>query len=987
VRLSVISCGTILDSSGTAIPELQACVEETCQHITVLLDGAWKSLGDIIQPGTTLHVIDGRWARPDQLYCGNQSLVVFEPDLLLDVTMVAECFDGRLNSHLLALWRMLAPYRPTHEALSGTIVNACFDELLVDCDADLSAIIDRALRTRYMDVLAALGSKDFDWESLQTSVTEHATTLRRVIEQLDGHKKTTEPTFIAPIYGIQGRLDVMIEHDQFHRNVIELKSGSPPPVDQQIACSTNARFTVGMRPSHAMQITGYHMLLDAAYPERYGTSEILYSQDKETPLRNAPNAQALKVDFLLMRNRIVAMFRALAQRRFGALTQLATLSVDDLPHYRDSLTKWRQAMAQLTEQESLYVRTIVCFAFSEWIAQLVGNPLRNGGYANLWRKSIPEKTEQLEALTYLRVNRAESQFDRGYITLDFTEQTPNISPFRVGDIVVLYPHDALSQPGMIRGQVFKCSIRQLDAGKIVVSLRNKLFDRQQFETDRYWALDGDVLFTGIETMVRAVTDFVQLPSDRRQMLLGLVPPRSQPLVEVPRPERLTDTQYAIYRKALSAQDYFLLEGPPGTGKTRTMLRTIVEHLLESPDETILCAALTNRAVDEICSALEDLAAGGTLFRMGTLESTEHKELAFAAKATSDEHTFEELQTMFARARIIVATVPYLNANPALLTLKKVTTAIIDEAAQLLEPHVLGIISKVQRCILIGDACQLPAVVQQDERSTQVSNHLLDEIELRQLDMSLFERLLRIAKRNGWNHAWGRLTEQGRMHQVIAQFPSTRFYGTEFGTLHPWQRSDAPRLGHEQLPEFLRHRLVFINCHPEPHFGYNHKEASIASACAAALLRSSHALRASVGIIAPFRKQIRTIVQQLDTRLDAPLRAQISVDTVERFQGSERDHIIISCAVNTPSDLQLMTSPVQLDGRTIDRKLNVALTRARHQVVVIGSSAVLKQRDVYQDLIAHIERNGVVLSASQALESIESVMFAQTNGASHADYWH
>jgi DNA replication ATP-dependent helicase Dna2 len=329
----------------------------------------------------------------------------------------------------------------------------------------------------------------------------------------------------------------------------------------------------------------------------------------------------------------------------------------------------------------------------------------------------------------------------------------------------------------------------------------------------------------------------------------------------------------------------------------------------------------------------------------------------------------------------------LNANPALLTLKKVTTAIIDEAAQLLEPHVLGIISKVQRCILIGDACQLPAVVQQDERSTQVSNPLLDEIELRQLDMSLFERLLRIAKRNGWNHAWGRLTEQGRMHQVIAQFPSTRFYGTEFGTLHPWQRSDAPLLGDEQLPEFLRHRLVFINCHPEPHFGYNHKEASIAAACAAALLRSSHAPHASVGIITPFRKQIRTIVQQLDMRLDAPLRAQISVDTVERFQGSERDHIIISCAVNSPSDLQLMTSPVQLDGRTIDRKLNVALTRARHQVVVIGCSAVLKQRDVYQDLIAHIERNGVVLSASQALEAMESMMFAQTNGASHADYWH
>jgi len=965
VRMVVSDRHTVHDSKGEAIPTFSGVVEATSERITLHLHDRWRAMGNLIRSGTVLHIIAGRWSDTNTLHCGSQALLVLEPDLLLDVTTVAECFTGNFNSHLLALLRLFATETTKGaSAVVGTVVNACFDELLSDPTVSIGAAIDRALRMRYLDVLAAINSQSLSISSLQSDIEPHIATIQSVLPHLDKGRLTTEPTFLAPHYGIQGRLDVLSETEGDWRSVVELKSGSAPPSNLLLAASSGKSFSIGMRPNHAMQIAGYNLLLDAAYPGRTGSSQILYSAAPDAPLRNAPNAHDLKADFLVMRNRIVAMYVALAQRLFGDLDHLLRLDTHTLPPFHQSaFAQWKSAMGSLTDQEALYIRALISFAFAEWIAQLVGNPWRLSGYATLWRLSIPEKTEQLLALTYLRYDPEGSDITRGYLAFTFSDQTPRTTPFRAGDIAVLYPHTALTSDGSIQGQVFKCSIRELGDVKVVVSLRNKLFDRTVFTDDQWWALDADILSTNIDTMVRACAEFTLLPQQRRQLLLGLVPPRTEPR-SVQRPARLTDAQFAVYSAAIGARDYFLLEGPPGTGKTSTMLRALVEHLLTDERETLLCAALTNRAVDEICSALKHLAGDGLLLRMGSIESTEHPALAFAGAART--RPFDELQQLVERARIIVATVPYLNANPSVFTLKRFTTAIIDEAAQLVEPQVVGIVSRVERFIMIGDAHQLPAVVQQSERSMRVSHPLLDAIELRRLDTSLFERLLRIAQRNGWHHAWGRLTEQARMHHIVAQFPGTRFYGREFGTLHAWQRNDPALLPYEQLPSFLRHRLVFVDTSPELHQGYNVGEARLVAACTTALATVLDPLPSNtLGIIAPFRKQIRTIIEQLPEAL----RAQVTVDTVERFQGSQRDHIIISCAINQPSDLRLIESIIELDGRPVDRKLNVALTRARHQVIVVGCRRILEHNTIFAELIAHIERTGIVLSASEALEML------------------
>lgn len=966
VRIIVRDRSTIRDLSGAEIPILYGTIEQTNQAVTVQLHQQWRKVFRQVHRGSTLHLINPRRLDAEMLACTSESLVVIEPDFLLDVTTVAECFSGSTNSPLLALLRLLLPAKVRPETLSGAIVNACFDEMLANPTVDTTAAVDRALRVRYLDALAAKAIvQNFSLAALVETVHPHLETLRAVIAGMNG-RATTEPSFIAPRYGIQGRLDVLLYSDAGtpQYNVIELKSGTAPARQIPMATSTGKQFYTDLRPNHLMQVTGYNLLLDAAYPQRRGTSSILYSQAKQSPLRNAPNSHDMKADFLDMRNRIVSVFWSLAHRRFQSIEHLMTMDETRLPpFYHDDFRALKHAFGTLSEQESLYIRAFLGFAFREWIAAIVGNSWRGQGLATMWRQSIEQKIEQMNALAYLHLDRKQSNIECGYLTLTFTDRTPTISPFRNGDVVVLYPHAALDEEGNVYGQVFKAVIRSLDDRSVTVSLRNKLFDRMLFESDTFWALDADVLSIGIESAVRACGEFMRLPAERRQLLLGKRPPLTK-AISIPRPDSMTDTQYHLLCKALAARDYFLLEGPPGTGKTSTMLRTMVEYLLAHRDETILCCALTNRAVDEICSALRRTIPPELILRMGSLENTEHTDLSFAEMARRED--FDTLYQRLGNARVIVATVPYLNANPALFALKTFSTAIIDEAAQLLEPHLIGIIACVGRFILIGDACQLPAVVQQEERASTVAHPLLDDIALQRLDASLFERLLRLAKRRGWDHAHGRLTEQARMHHTVAEFPGMAFYGTRFGTMQPWQTLDTDLLPIEELPLFLRYRLVFLDTPVEAHTRYNRTEATIAALCAQVLARYlPHLHRTAIGIITPFRKQIRAIVELLDTAL----RHTITVDTVERFQGSERDHIIISCAVNSPHDLRLIESVVELDGRIIDRKLNVALTRARQQVIVIGNRVILQHSKSYTSLLDHIERNGIVLSAHQALDML------------------
>jgi DNA replication ATP-dependent helicase Dna2 len=226
--------------------------------------------------------------------------------------------------------------------------------------------------------------------------------------------------------------------------------------------------------------------------------------------------------------------------------------------------------------------------------------------------------------------------------------------------------------------------------------------------------------------------------------------------------------------------------------------------------------------------------------------------------------------------------------------------------------------------------------------------------------SLFERLFRKARKMGWHHAYGLLNEQGRMHIDIMEFANQEYYESLLQPLPGLKRQFAPMyLKNTPGQDMdLRARTIFINTtNSNLHeFKTNTAEAETCAKLVNALKAMYHESnkelhKESIGIITPFRAQSDLIYQSLCQNC-ADVSEQITVDTVERYQGSARDIIIISSCINQPEQLHLITS---ISSEGIDRKLNVATTRAREQLILLGNRRILELNPAYKKLIAWMEK--------------------------------
>ena len=209
-----------------------------------------------------------------------------------------------------------------------------------------------------------------------------------------------------------------------------------------------------------------------------------------------------------------------------------------------------------------------------------------------------------------------------------------------------------------------------------------------------------------------------------------------------------------------------------------MLQHFVKYIINQTDENVLLLAYTNRAVDEICEAIESIDAlmKEEYIRIGSSYSTSQK---FRGQLLSEKtkalNTRSALKELIGSRRIFVSTVASIVNKQDLLKLKKFQRVIIDEASQILEPLLVGLLPKFEQFILIGDHKQLPAVVTQDSKESATKSELLKNIGLHNLRDSLFERLFKQCKTNQWTWAYAQLSHQGRMHQDLMDFPNSQFY--------------------------------------------------------------------------------------------------------------------------------------------------------------------------------------------------------------------
>ena len=296
----------------------------------------------------------------------------------------------------------------------------------------------------------------------------------------------------------------------------------------------------------------------------------------------------------------------------------------------------------------------------------------------------------------------------------------------------------------------------------------------------------------------------------------------------------------------------------------------------------------------------------------------------------------------------------MQARQEIFCLKQFSLCIVDEASQILEPNLIGLLAQqsVGRFILIGDYKQLPAVVQQNEEQARVSEQCLIDICLTDCRQSLFERLIRWEQRCGRTQFTGILDHQGRMHPAVAHYPCTRFYAEE--QLQPvpldHQKEQGPlysRPSDDWLDDVLKNRRVVF---------FDSREREEAAFVATLLCRirrfygEAFDADKTVGVIVPYRSQIGLISQALSAAGQSEL-LNVSIDTVERYQGSQRDVIIYSFAVDHRYQLDFLTANTFTEhGQPIDRKLNVAMTRARRQLIMTGRADILRQVPLFRDII-------------------------------------
>ena len=532
--------------------------------------------------------------------------------------------------------------------------------------------------------------------------------------------------------------------------------------------------------------------------------------------------------------------------------------------------------------------------------------------------------------------------------------------------------------------VFKGNIEEISDCNIRIRLRAAQQNVRVLPMESRYAIEHDYMDTSFRCMYWGLSAFLSATKDRRDLLLNQRKPEFDTAFNGAI-SAAADDFVRITLKAQAAKDYFLLVGPPGTGKTSRALRSMVEAFYREGKE-ILLLSYTNRAVDEICKMLTAITPEVDFIRIGSELSCDGVYRPHLIENVLEScSTRREVQERMARCRIFVGTVATLSAKTELFRLKTFDVALIDEATQILEPQLLGLLcmrgvtggNAIGKFVLIGDHKQLPAVVLQSSEQSEIQDEGLRGIGLHNLKDSLFERLYRNAIRqqavdgrqtSAFNSRFSAfnsldmLCRQGRMNVEVAAFPNRAFYG---GLLQPVGLEHqtgvlklSPQLSADELAALLTRRVAFLPSVPEPPMQsakMNRSEAKIVAGLAAAVYRQytfaegCFSAASTLGVITPYRSQIALIKKEIEA-LEIPALNEILVDTVERFQGSERDVIIYSFCVNRLSQLRFLANLTEENGIRIDRKLNVALTRARKQMFIIGVRQLLEQNPIYAQLL-------------------------------------
>jgi len=875
----------------------------------------------------------------------HESILIIEPDWLISISEIVQCVvDNEINTNL-TYYEVFTPLSLSFSIIVGSLANAIFDDLLLDNSKALPVIFEQFLRSKplipaLLQTASSTEEKRSQLDFLYSKGLELYDSLSHKIQFLPIDSFTLEPQFVSKDYSIVGRLDFMKVHtDAPIIDMIELKSSKAPSFSGNFFFRS-IKYPSTMWSSHFIQVVCYQLLLESVYPEKGIRHSILYASENENFLRSVPITNTYKRVCLEVRNKIISAKKAIISKKFSFHKALVNNELGMIPTYSVSEYSTVQAQYKTTSHLLLlYFRSMVYFLENEAIASTftIGNGNSESTFRSLYFFQSQEvKRKSVYFFDNLRIN----SWTEGTISLLVSKERD--TSLRVGDSVLVYPQNVrpTSMP-LLKATVISISNSQIVL-KQPFQLSNNLFASY---LESQWCLEIDSTQRAVSTMyMKLLSNILWISEEKKSLLLGIsIPQKNCITLTSLSNKRITSSQIRAIEGALNAKDYFLIQGPPGTGKTSVVLAEIVKNIIENSNETILIVAYTNKVVDELCSMVVRLGFCELLIRLGSTQTEEVK--PFLLSNVTSSIPLKEVSTELLKKRICISTVASIASNPEIFLLWKFQTVIFDEAAQIVEAYCIGIASYCERSIFIGDEKQLPAIVVQDKKDTILHSKDLQEIGLINLSESLFSRLLSNAKKNNWIHCISQLQEQGRMHSDIQQLANLLFYQNQLLPLQASQISQNQLFGSSQflVQSFQNSRVLFFNI--------NYKSRSIEEQILSLVDKlviefTNFAPTLRIGIISPFRKFNHTILQHFASKNVQ----NIDIDTVERFQGSEREIIIYCVPIIAVEQFESIQSLSLIDGVIVDRKLNVAITRAKEYFVLCGSAELLQLSEQYQQLL-------------------------------------
>ncbi len=938
----------------------------------------WSYLRTMFYKGAQLNLVRPR--EEDNVFY--PELIIFEPDYLVNISTVAHCFTNYADSPYVELTKKLEPQEPTEPKVLGNLAGQLLDESIHGLD-DTRTYAQSArdfFRDNAISLLTAEVSEQFHQNAqiqkrhIRQAIHE---TLPESVKGFNSKNGVVEPSFFSEMLGLQGRMDYL---QLDFKVLMEQKSGKGAwPYDNFM--------TPHQTDEHYVQMLLYMTLVRYNFREIYERNGndlqafLLYSK-YERSLLKLGFARDLIHKALRVRNGLAWMEMVLTRPEGYRILEELTPEKLNLKHADNKL--WRQyqqpqlsdvldPIHQASELEKAYFYRFLTFIANEHVLSKLGNKTKeSSGFAATWHDSLEEKRQAgniYDRLTLISPDE-NSRGPVSTLLLGFSETEDNdMSNFRKGDIVILYPYQDGTEPDARKTMVFRCTIDDIQTDTIRLVLRATQSDNRVFVAykDRLWAIEHDFMESSYSSLYRGMHSFLKAPKERRDLLLLQRKPETDMWV---RQKGDYGDFNELALKVKRAKDLFLIIGPPGTGKTSYgMLYTVKEELLE-PDRSVLLLSYTNRAVDEICGKLK--AEGIDFIRMGSPFgcADEYKDCLLQSKVEQSAN-LDDLRRVLLTTRVFVGTTTALNSNIPLFRLKQFSLAVIDEASQILEPHLIGLLSAqkdgkpaIRKIVMIGDHKQLPAVVQQKENVSKVQDVLLNDICLTDCRISLFERLLN--KYGGDENVCYMLRKQGRMHHEIALFPNEHFYKNQLDEVplaHQVAQLPTAGEGRSGIEDLLRtRRIAFIEAEPQkdsPSDKVNQTEADIIAAMVVKIYEIEQEkgfdVDRTVGVIVPYRNQIAAVRKTIDS-YGIPCLHAITIDTVERYQGSQRKYIIYGFTIQKYHQLSFLTDNSfrdKIDGCMVDRKLNVAMTRAEEHLLMVGNSKLLCNNHTFHQLIGFV----------------------------------